>query len=71
MQTLDDMLSRRLLTPAQHADIRAWIAQARTPEAILQMPAALWRSLELASVLMNVDADLTQPPLLSFGPAGA
>lgn len=67
MQTLDEMLSRRLLTPMQHAEIRAWIAHARTPEAIRQMPAPLWRSLELASVLMNVDADLTQPPLLSEG----
>jgi hypothetical protein len=26
------------------------------------MPAPLWRTLELASVLMDVDADLTQPP---------
>jgi len=43
------------------------LAQARTPEAIRRMPEPLWRSLELASVLMNVDADLTQPPLLSEG----
>lgn len=71
MQTLDEMLSRRLLTPTQHADIRAWIAQARTPEAILQMPAALWRTLALASVLMNLDAELTQPPLLALDPSGA
>ena len=28
----------------------------------MQMPAGLWRSLELASVLMGVDADLSQPP---------
>ncbi len=67
MQTLDEMLSRKLLTPIQHEEIRAWIAQARTPEAIRQMPAPLWRTLELASVLMDVDADLTQPPLLSDG----
>ena len=53
---------RLLLTPAQHHEIRAWISAARTPEAIMQMPAGLWRSLELASVLMAVDADLTQPP---------
>ena len=65
MQTLDEMLQRKLLTPAQHADIRAWIAQARTPDAILQMPSGLWRTLALASVLMNVDADLLQPPCLS------
>lgn len=70
MQTLDEMLDRRLLTAVQHAEIGAWIAHARTPEAIRQMPPALWRTLELASVLMNVDADLTQPPLLSEGLAG-
>ena len=68
MQTLDEMLSRNLLTSAQHGEIAAWIAHARTPEGILCMPAALWRTLELASVLMNVDADLTQAPLLSEGP---
>lgn len=67
VQTLNEMLSRKLLTCAQHSQIRAWIAHARTPEAILQMPAPLWRTLELASVLMNVDADLNQPPLLSEG----
>ena len=67
VQTLDEMLSRRLLTARQHADISAWITQAKTPEAILQMPESLWRSLALASALMNVDADLTQPPLLSDG----
>ena len=67
MQTLDEMLSRHLLTPAQHSEIGAWIARARTPDAIRQMPAPLWRTLELASVLMNVDADLTQPPLFSEG----
>ena len=48
----------------KHAQIAAWIAEARTPERILQMPAPLWRSLELASVLLNVDPDLLQPPLL-------
>lgn len=67
MQTLDEMLNRKLLSPLQHAEIGAWIAQARTPEAIQQMPEPLWRSLTLASVLMNVDADLLQPPLLSSG----
>ena len=67
MQTLDEMLSRHLLTPAQHGEIAAWIGHARTPEGIRHMPAALWRALELASVLMNLDADLTQPPLLSSG----
>ena len=61
------MLDRKLLTPHQHSQIRAWIAQARTPEAIRGMPAPLWRTLELASVLMDVDADLIQPPLLTDG----
>ena len=64
MQTLDEMLTRRLLSSDQHGEIGAWIAQAKTPEGILQMPPGLWRTLELASVLMNVDADLTQPPCL-------
>ncbi|HET9646227.1 MAG TPA: hypothetical protein VFP68_23380 [Burkholderiaceae bacterium] len=62
MKTLDEMLSLRLLTPAQHCQIKAWIAHARTPEAIMQMPAPLWRSLELASVLMGFDADIMRPP---------
>jgi hypothetical protein len=67
MQTLDEMLSRKLLTPVQHAEIQAWIRQARSVESILAMPEPLWRTFALASVLMNVDADLTQPPLLSAG----
>lgn len=67
MQTLNEMLDRRLLTPAQHSQIRDWITQARTADAILHMPAPLWRSFALASVLMNVDADLTQPPHFTFG----
>ena len=61
------MLDRKLLTIDQHGQIRAWVAQARTPDAIRLMPAPLWRTLELASVLMAVDADLTQPPLLTDG----
>jgi hypothetical protein len=61
LRTIDEMLVQRLLTPAQHHEIRVWIAAARTPEAIMQMPAGLWRSLELASVLMGVDADISQP----------
>ena len=60
MQTLDEMLTLRLLTADQHAQIGAWIAQARTPEAIAAMPSGLWRTLELASVLMGFDADVTQ-----------
>jgi hypothetical protein len=31
------------------------------------MPQPLWRTLSLASVLMNVDADLTQPPSFDAG----
>lgn len=62
VETLDDMRSRHLITPEQHAEIGAWVARHRTPDAILAMPAHLWRALSLASVLMNVDADLTQPP---------
>ena len=68
MNTLDEMLNRRLLTKQQHADIAHWVRSARTPEGILAMPAPLWKSFELASVLMNVDADLTQPPI--WGDAG-
>ncbi len=64
MKTLDEMLSLNLLSTVQHAQVAAWISQARTPERILEMPAPLWRSLELASVLLNVEADLLQPPLL-------
>jgi hypothetical protein len=68
MQTLDDMLSRHLLTSGQHAQIAAWIAAARTPQAILEMPSELWRSLELASVLMGFDADMMVPAPLGESP---
>jgi DNA-binding GntR family transcriptional regulator len=64
VETLDDMHRRHLLTVEQHAQIGAWVARHRTPEAIMAMPAHLWRALTLASVLLNVDADLTQPPAL-------
>ena len=67
MQTLNEMLSRHLLTHEQHAEIYAWIMAAPTPEAIMQMPAHLWRAFELASVLMGFDVDLMQPPLFEFG----
>lgn len=67
MKTLDEMLDRRLLTRQQHADISQWVRSARTPDGILSMPEPLWRTLSLASVLMNVDADLTQPPSLDAG----
>jgi hypothetical protein len=62
MQTLDEMLSRRLLSPEQHSAIGSWIRSARTPEAIQAMPPHLWRVLALASLLLNVDADLQQVP---------
>lgn len=64
MDTLDEMQRRHLLTREQHAEIGAWVASGKTPEAIMAMPPRLWRALSLASVLMNVDADLTQPPAL-------
>lgn len=64
MQTLDEMLNRHLLTREQHGQISAWIAEYRTPQAIMSMPPHLWRALELASVLMSFDADLAQPPPL-------
>jgi len=64
METLNEMRRRHLLSADQHAEIGAWVAQAKSPEAILAMPVPLWRALSLASVLMNVDADLTQPPTL-------
>jgi hypothetical protein len=65
VDTLDDMHRQHLLTREQHAEIAAWVASGKTPEAIMDMPAHLWRALSLASVLMNVDADLMQPPALS------
>lgn len=71
MDTLDDMHRQHLLTREQHAEIAAWVASVKTPEAIVDMPAHLWRALSLASVLMNVDADLTQPPMLAGDLPGA
>ena len=66
MKTLDDMRQRRLLSAEQHARIAAWVASSDGPEAIMAMPADLWRALSLASLLMNVDADLVQPPHFGF-----
>ena len=57
MQTLDEMLALKLLTPDQHAEIHLWARWAKTPEKIQQMPPHLWRALELASVLMDFDVD--------------
>ena len=62
MQTLDEMLAKKLLTPEQHADICHWARQARTPERIQQMPPHLWRSLELAAVLMDFNVDAIAAP---------
>jgi len=65
MQTLKEMRSLHLITAEQHVEIAAWIRENGSPEGILAMPPHLWRAFELASVLMGVDNDLTQPPLLS------
>jgi hypothetical protein len=61
------MLHLALLTPEQHRQIGAWIAQADSPEAILKMPASLWRALERASAVMGIDEDLMRPPALDAG----
>lgn len=66
MKTLDDMRGRRLLSAEQHERISAWVAHSDGPEAIMSMPADLWRALSLASLLMNIDADLMQPPHLGL-----
>jgi len=62
MQTLDEMRDCHMLTQQQHAQIRAWIADLRTPEAILRMPRHLWRRLELASVLLEFDLEGGEAP---------
>ncbi|MNZ97845.1 hypothetical protein D3C78_1171060 [compost metagenome] len=67
MKTIDEMLHLELLTPEQHREIDAWIAQAESPEAILQMPAALWSAVERASEAMGVGDDLLRPPALDAG----
>lgn len=64
MKTIDEMLSLELLTPDQHQQISAWIAQADTPDDILQMPVPLWRAVERACAVMGVDEDLMRPPSL-------
>jgi hypothetical protein len=61
MQTLDEMLSLKLLTPDQHSEIHAWTHRAKSPEKIMEMPPHLWRALELASVLMDFDVGLAPP----------
>ncbi len=67
MKTIDEMLSLDLLTPEQHQQIGLWIAEADSPEAILQMPTDLWQAVERASEIMGVDADLLRPPALDAG----
>lgn len=64
MKTIDEMLHLALLTPDQHRDISAWIAQADSPDEILTMPAALWRAVARASEVMGIDDDLVRPPSL-------
>lgn len=61
MQTLDDMLALNLLTPEQHFEIASWVSYSKTPDKIMAMPAHLWRALELASVLMDFDAEASPP----------
>jgi len=57
MQLLDEMLSLNLLTPDQHHEIGAWVSHSKTPDKIMQMPAHLWRALEMASLLMDFDVE--------------
>ncbi|RYZ04512.1 MAG: hypothetical protein EOO24_13000 [Comamonadaceae bacterium] len=71
MKTIDEMLNLDLLTPEQHSQIGAWIAQSESPEEILKMPPLLWQAVERASEVMGIDSDLTRPPLLDAGDLGA
>lgn len=64
MKTIDEMLNLALLTPDEHRQISQWIAQARSPDEILKMPAPLWRAIERASAVMGIDDDLMRPPAL-------
>ncbi|MBS3996794.1 MAG: hypothetical protein KGZ67_05570 [Hydrogenophaga sp.] len=64
MKTIDEMLNLALLTPDQHHQISAWIAQADSPEEILKMPKGLWQAVERASAVMGIDDDLLRPPSL-------
>ena len=67
MKTIDEMLHLDLLTTEQHAFIHEWIAQSRTPERILQMPAPMWQALEHASEHMGIDQDLLREPAFDDG----
>jgi hypothetical protein len=51
LRTIDEMLTRRLLTAAHYHEIRAWISAARTPEAMMQMPARLWLRNPISAVI--------------------
>ena len=64
VKTIDEMLSLDLLSAQQHHEIASWMRAAGTPEKIMAMPPHLWRAIELASVAMNIDADLTRPSWL-------
>jgi hypothetical protein len=57
MHMLDEMLSLNLLTPDQHVEIGAWVRSAKTPDKIMQMPAHLWRALEMASLLIEFEGE--------------
>jgi hypothetical protein len=70
MKTIDEMLNLALLTPDQHRQISAWIAQANSPEEILRMPAVLWQAIERASEVMGIDDDLMRPPAFDAGDTG-
>lgn len=71
MKTIDEMLHLALLTSDQHHQISAWIAQADSPEEILNMPPPLWQALEQASAIMGVDKDLLRQPTFEADDAGA
>jgi hypothetical protein len=64
MKTIDEMLHLALLTPDEHQQISRWIAQADSPDEILKMPPLLWRAVERASAVMEIDEDLMRPPAL-------
>jgi hypothetical protein len=65
MRLIDEMLQLKLLTRHEHDEISAWMGHNIDPDVILAMPVHLWRAVERASVVMNVDADLTRPPALT------
>lgn len=67
MKTIDEMLHLDLLTREQHHDIGAWIARAKSPEEILNMPPELWQAVERASAVMGLDEDLMRPPAMDAG----